>query len=163
MEDLFNSVSTAVVFSKIDLCGAYWQVGMHPKDQSKTAFRTLGGHYEFVRMPFGLRNAPATFQRLIEHVLRPFLFKTAVALIDDILIYSKTIDDHINQDLPNIFHQLRSFNLRAKIQKCEFVTNEVKFLGHVIGNKTIQPMFSIKSKRSSKCQNQTAVTMFDRS
>ncbi|KAD7117055.1 hypothetical protein E3N88_04323 [Mikania micrantha] len=100
------------------------------KDIPKTAFRTRYGHYEFVVMPFGLTNAPAVFMDLMNQVCRPYLDQFVIVFIDDILIYSKTEQEH--EDHLKVLELLRTEQLYAKFSKCEFWLKEVHFLGHVI-------------------------------
>ena len=98
------------------------------EDIQKTAFRTRYGHYEFLVMPFGLTNAPAAFMDLMQRVFRPYLDKFVVIFIDDILIYSKTRDDHA-EHLRMVLQTLRENKLYAKLKKCEFWMHSVAFLG----------------------------------
>jgi hypothetical protein len=103
----------------------------------KTAFRTRYGHYEFTAMPFGLANAPGVFMDMMHRVCKPYLDKFVIVFIDDILIYSKTQDDHA-EHLKRIPELLRNEKLYAKFSKCEFWLFEVQFLGHVINSEGIQ-------------------------
>ena len=100
-------------------------------DIFKTTFRSRYGHYEFVVMPFGLTNAPAAFMQLMNSIYRPYLDKFVVVFIDDILIYSKTKEEH-EEHLKTSLQVLRDNKLYAKLSKCEFWLEEVSFLGHVI-------------------------------
>ena len=102
----------------------------------KTAFRTRYGHFEFVVMPFGLTNAPAAFMDLMNRVCRPMLDRSVIVFIDDILVYSKTREDH-EVHLREILETLRRERLYAKFSKCEFWLREVQFLGHVVNQKGI--------------------------
>jgi hypothetical protein len=104
---------------------------MHPADVEKTAFRTHERHYEFLVMPFGLSNAPATFQALMNDVLRPYLRKSVLVFFDDILIYSKTWAEHL-QHISIVLHTLRDHQLHLKRSKCSFGARSVAYLGHVI-------------------------------
>ena len=106
-------------------------------DIEKTAFRTRYGHYEFVVMPFGLTNAPAAFMDLMNRVLRPMLDKSVIVFIDDILVYSKTEDEH-KEHLREVLETLRLEKLYAKFSKCEFLLTEVEFLGHIVNKDGIQ-------------------------
>ncbi|GJX06116.1 putative reverse transcriptase domain-containing protein [Tanacetum coccineum] len=120
-------------FSKIDLRSGYHQLRVHDDDISKTAFRTRYGHFEFTVMPFGLTNAPAVFMDLMNRVCKPYLDKFVIVFIDDILIYSKTKEDHENH-LRLMLDLLRKEKLYAKFSKCEFWLQEVHFLGHVVNH-----------------------------
>ncbi|GJV10914.1 putative reverse transcriptase domain-containing protein [Tanacetum coccineum] len=118
-------------FSKIDLRSGYHKLRVHEDDIPKTAFRTRYGHFEFTVMPFGLTNAPAVFMDLMNRVCRPYLDKFVIVFIDDILIYSKTQEEHV-EDLRLVLGLLKKEKLYAKFSKCEIWLKEVQFLGHVI-------------------------------
>ncbi|GJU74061.1 reverse transcriptase domain-containing protein [Tanacetum coccineum] len=132
-DDLFDQLQGARYFSKIDLRSGYHQLRVHDDDISKTAFRTRYGHFEFTVMPFGLTNAPAVFMDLMNRVCKPYLDKFVIVFIDDILIYSKTKEDHENH-LRLMLDLLRKEKLYAKFSKCEFWLQEVHFLGHVVNH-----------------------------
>jgi len=131
IDDLFDQLAGATVFSKIDLRSGYHQLRIKQEDVPKTAFRTRYGHYEFLVLPFGLTNAPAYFMDLMNRVFRPFLDKFVVVFIDDILIYSKSEKDH-KEHLGIVLKTLAEHKLYAKLKKCEFWIKTVHFLGHVI-------------------------------
>jgi hypothetical protein len=133
IEELFNNTQGAKYFSKIDLRSGYHQIRIAEKDTEKTAFRTRYGHYEWLVVPFGLTNAPATFMHLMQSVLNPVLDKFAVAFLDDILIYSKTKEEHI-QHIKQVLDILRENKLFAKQSKCEFMKTEISFLGHTLSS-----------------------------
>ena len=116
------------MYSKIDLCTGYHQLRVRETDIPKTAFRTRYGHFEFTVMPFGLTNAPAAFMDLMHRVFHPYLDWFMVVFMDDILIYSKTEEDHLRV----VLQTLRYHQLYAKFSKCEFWLTEVRFLGHVM-------------------------------
>ncbi|KAL5549395.1 hypothetical protein UlMin_004626 [Ulmus minor] len=131
IDDLFDQLQGAAIFSKIDLRLGYHQLKIRESDVPKTAFRTRYGHYEFLVMPFGLTNAPAAFMDLMNRVFKEFLDKFVVIFIDDILIYSKTREDH-EAHLELVLQRLKEHRLYAKFKKCEFWIEQVTFLGHVI-------------------------------
>ncbi|GJU61351.1 putative reverse transcriptase domain-containing protein [Tanacetum coccineum] len=126
----------APFFSKIDLRSGYHQLRVHEDDIPKTTFRTRYGHFEFTVMPFGLTNAPAMFMDLMNRVCRPYLDKFVIVFIDDILIYSKTQEEHV-EHLRLVLGLLKKEKLYAKFSKCEFWLREVQFLGHVINGNGI--------------------------
>ncbi|GJV17716.1 putative reverse transcriptase domain-containing protein [Tanacetum coccineum] len=131
IDDLFDQLQGSQYFSKIDLRSGYHQLRVHEDDIPKTAFRTRYGHFEFTVMPFGLTNAPAVFMDLMNRVCRPYLDKFVIVFIDDILIYSKTREEH-EVHLGLVLELLKEEKLYAKFSKCEFWLREVQFLGHVI-------------------------------
>ena len=136
IDDLFDQLQGASWFSKIDLRSGYHQMRVRDEDVQKTAFRTRYGHYEFVVMPFGLTNAPAAFMDLMNRVCRPMLDRSVIVFIDDILVYSKTQEQH-EEHLREVLETLRRERLFAKFSKCEFWLREVQFLGHLVNQKGI--------------------------
>ncbi|KAK9094589.1 hypothetical protein Scep_026058 [Stephania cephalantha] len=134
-DDLFDQLVGARVFSKIDLRSGYHQLRIRDEDIPKTAFSTRYELFEFTVMSFRLTNAPAMFMDLMHRVLKPYLDKFVIVFIDDILIYSKTREDHGH--LRQILMTLIEHKLYAKFSKCEFRLSEVKFLGHVISDRGI--------------------------
>jgi len=131
INDLMDQLHGSSVFSKIDLRSGYHQILVKADDVQKTAFRSRYGHYEYVVMPFGVTNAPAVFMDYMNRIFRPFLDKFVVVFIDDILIYSRTQEEHA-EHLRLVLGVLREKQLYAKLSKCEFWMDEVQFLGHVI-------------------------------
>ncbi|GJX96881.1 putative reverse transcriptase domain-containing protein [Tanacetum coccineum] len=131
IDDLFDQLQGSSVYSKIDLRSGYHQLRVREEDISKTVFRTRYGHYEFQVMPFGLTNAPAVFMDLMNRVCKPYLDKFVIVFIDDILIYSKSKQEH-EKHLKLILKLLKKDQLYAKFYKCEFWIPKVQFLGHVI-------------------------------
>jgi hypothetical protein len=131
IDDLFDQLQGAQVFSKIDLRSGYHQLKIKSEDIPKTAFRTRYGHYEFLVMPFGLTNAPAVFMDLMNRVFHEYLDRFVIVFIDDILVYSKSLEEH-EDHLRIVLQILRDKKLYAKLKKCEFWLNQVVFLGHVV-------------------------------
>ena len=133
---LFDQLSRAKVFSKIDLRSGYHQIKIRLEDVPKTAFSTRYGLYEYLVMSFGLTNAPAYFMYLMNSVFMPELDKFMVVFIDDILIYSKNMEDHA-EHLRVVLTRLREHKLYAKFSKCEFWLRKVPFLGHMLSENGI--------------------------
>ncbi|KAL5562387.1 hypothetical protein UlMin_032134 [Ulmus minor] len=136
IDDLFGQLKGAANFSKIDLRSGYHQLRIKDNDVPKTAFRTRYGHYEFLVMPFGLTNAPAAFMDLMNRVFAKYLDKFIIVFIDDILVYSKTPEEH-EEHLRVTLQLLRDSKLYAKFSKCDFWLSEVHFLGHVVSKEGI--------------------------
>ena len=133
---LFDQLSKARVFSKIDLRSGYHQIKIRPQDIPKTAFSTRYGLYEYLVMSFGLTNAPAYFMYLMNSVFMPELDKFVVVFIDDILVYSENEQDHA-EHLRIVLTRLREHQLYAKFSKCEFWLKKVPFLGHILSEEGI--------------------------
>lgn len=131
IDQIIDKLYKARYFSKIDLRNAYNLVRIKKGDEHITAFRTQEGLFEYTVMPFGLCNAPATFQRLMNHVFRDILYVFVVVYLDDILIFSNDRDDHVRH-IREVFTRLRRFRLYAKASKCEFFSRSISFLGYYI-------------------------------
>ena len=131
IDAMLDGLSGATVFSKLDLSQGYHQVQVKPEDAYKTGFSTPFGHFEFTVMPFGLSNAPATFQRMMNATLGPYLSKFCCVYLDDILVYSRTAAEHVDH-LTKVLQALADAKLFAKREKCEFGLDSVQFLGHVV-------------------------------
>lgn len=139
VDELFDRLQGAKYFSKIDLRSGYHQIRIDPADVSKTAFRTRYGHYEFLVLPFGLTNAPATFMHLMHQTFRGQLDNFVIVFLDDILIFSKTLEEHQNH-VSEVLQILRREKLYAKESKCELFKTEVEFLGHYVGRSGLRMM-----------------------
>lgn len=137
ISELQDRLAGAQYFTALDLRGAYNLIRMKEGEEWKTAFRTRYGLYEYTVMPFGLTNAPATCQELINNVLRVHLDKTVVAYLDDILVFSKTLKEHVRH-VTEVLECLRKADLRLKPEKCEWHKEEVEFLGFVVGRNGVK-------------------------
>ena len=131
MDDCFDSLSGAKWFSTLDLASGYWQIPVHPKDREKTAFISKSGLYEFKVLPFGLSNAPSTFERCMESVLRNLQWQTCLIYLDDIIVFGKTFEEHIER-LREVLCRLQQAGLKLKPSKCRLFKKSVLFLGHTI-------------------------------
>ena len=130
--DSLDALRSASVYSSVDLTRAYHQVEVRPEDRDKTAFVTGQGHHlRFVTMPFGLCNAPGTFQRLMEKVLHGLLYRCVLVYLDDIIVYSRTLADHLGH-LRQVFHRIQEHGLKLKPKKCALFQEEVCYLGHIV-------------------------------
>ena len=119
IDELFDQLRDAVVYSKLDLRQGYYQLRIRKEDIPKIVFNARYGHFEFAVMPFGLTNAPAAFMDLMHRVFKPYLDQFMVVFIDDIFVYSKTREDH-EQHLRLVLQTLKDHQLYAKFNKCEF-------------------------------------------
>ena len=137
IDDTLDTLSGARWFSTLDLASGYWQVELNPADREKTAFITPFGLHQFRVMPFGLCNAPSTFQRLMEHVLAGLHWTSCLVYLDDIIIFSKTLEDHLQQ-LREVFEHLEKAGLKIKPTKCCLLRKSVRYLGHIISEKGVQ-------------------------
>lgn len=136
--DILDQLGSAKYFSVFDLASGFHQIPMSEADAQKTAFSTPFGHYEFKRMPFGLKNAPATFQRLMDKVLSGLQGIELFVYLDDIVIYASSLTEH-NKKFSKLAERLRSANLRLQPDKCEFLRKEVAYLGHIISEQGVKP------------------------
>ena len=135
--ELFDRLAKARYFTKLDLRSDYWQVRIAEGDEAKTTCVTRYGSYEFLVMPFGLTNAPVTFYNLMNDVLFDYLDAFVVVYLDDIVVYSQTLNEHEMQ-LKKVFQRLREHKLYVKPEMCEFAREQITFLGHKINEGQIQ-------------------------
>ncbi|GBG87127.1 hypothetical protein CBR_g44584 [Chara braunii] len=136
--DLLDKVQGCRYFSKIDMKFGYHQIAIRPEDQHKTAFQTRYGLYEFVVMPFGLCNAPGTFQRAMNRIFHDYLDKFVIVYFDDILIFNKTVEEHVAH-LDKVLSLLRQHKFKINGEKCEFGCTRVLYLGHEIFAEGLKP------------------------
>lgn len=136
IDELMDRLQGAKVFSKIDLASGYHQIKVAECDQHKTAFRTRFGHYEFKVLPFGLTSAPATFMRLMNDTLMPYLDQFVIVYLDDICVFSKTPEEHLDH-VRKVLNLLRKEKLIGKLSKCEFGISSMEFLGHIVSDQGI--------------------------
>ena len=138
IEEILDNLGKSSYFTTLDLAQGFHQIELHPNSIEKTGFSVNNGHYEYVRMPFGLKNAPSTFQRVMDNIFREFINKFVFIYMDDLIIFSKSLNEHI-QHLTLIFKKLREFNLKIQPDKSEFLRKDVEFLGHIITPSGIKP------------------------
>ena len=137
IDDLIDRLGGARFITTLDLAKGYWQVPVRREDRPKTAFATAHGLYQFCVMPFGLQGAPATFQRMMDSLLRG-LDSYAAAYLDDVIIHSGSWEEHL-QHIDAVLTRLRNANLTVKPPKCQFAMQNCTYLGHVVGNGYVQP------------------------
>ena len=138
IDEILDSLSNARVFSTLDATSGYHQIPVAPKDIPKTAFQTRSGLYEFVRMPFGLVNAPATFQRIMDEVLENERNKFVQVYLDDIIVYSRTREEHAKH-LETVLNRIKDAGMKLKKSKCSFFKDELQILGFRVKENEISP------------------------
>ncbi|KAJ9522550.1 hypothetical protein QJQ45_008376 [Haematococcus lacustris] len=136
IDDLFDKLAGCTVFSSLDLQAGYHQIRIPAEDVPKTAFRTPDGHYQYKVLCFGLTNAPATFQRVMNDSFADVINDCALVYLDDILVMSKTVDEHFVH-LRRVLDLLRKHKFFAKLSKCEFMKTALKFLGHIVSDRGV--------------------------
>ncbi len=147
IDDTLDALSDARLFSTLDLASGYWQVEVEPTDREKTAFTTPFGLYQFRVMPFGLCNAPSTFQRLMHAVLAGLPWTVCLVYLDDVIIFSRTVEEHF-QRLRDVFQRLRDAGLKLKANKCHLFRKSVKYLDHVVSAKGVETVLCNTSRNA---------------
>lgn len=138
INDLFDKLGKSTYYTTLDLASGYHQIELDETDRQKTAFSTQNGHFEFLRMPFGLKTAPATFQRTMDNILRGLQGLHCMVYLDDIIVYGNSLDNMI-QNLRTVFDRLRATNMKIQLDKSEFLRKEVLYLGHTITKQGLRP------------------------
>ena len=136
INDTLETLSDSKIFSTLDLASGYWQVVLTENDRQKTAFCTTEGLYEFKVMPFGLCNAPATFQRLMDIVLTGLQWTSCLVYLDDIIVLGRTFTEHLS-NLGSVFSRIRDAGLKIKPEQCSFLKEKVKYLSHIVSKEGI--------------------------
>lgn len=136
--DILDKLGKCQYFTTLDLASGFHQIEVNPRDIEKTAFTVDFGHYEFIRMPFGLKNAPSTFQRVMDNVLGELQGNSCLCYMDDIIVYSTSLQEHIT-NLEHVFKRLAKANLKVQLDKSEFLKRDVAFLGHIVTPNGVKP------------------------
>ncbi|CAH8536658.1 unnamed protein product [Dicrocoelium dendriticum] len=137
IDDTMDALAGSHWFTTLDLASGYWQVELHPDDRCKSAFVVPSGLYEFQTMPFGLTNAPATFQRLMHTALSGMIPESCLVYLDDIIVHGRTVAEH-NHNLSLVLNRLIQLGLKLKPSKCQFLKNEVAYLGHIVSGNGVR-------------------------
>ena len=155
IDDTLDLLSGAQYFATIDLASGYWQVSMDPADKEKTAVCTHQGLYQFTRMPFGLSNAPSTFERLMDVVLRGLVGVKCLVYLDDVIVFGSTLKECCNQ-LEEVLLRLENAGLKVKCEKCQLFQEEVEYLGHVVSKDGVatdpKKVAAVKDWPTPKCE-----------
>jgi hypothetical protein len=138
IQDILDKLGRARYSTALDCASGYLQVPIAEEDRHKTAFSTADGHFEFKRMPFGLKSAPSTFQRMMNNVLSELIGDRCLVYMDDILVIGETLKEH-NVKLHIVFQKLREYNLKIEPDKCEFLKQELNYIGHVVTAEGVKP------------------------
>lgn len=136
--DILDKLGRSNYFTTLDLASGFHQIEIDQKDIEKTAFTVEHGHYEFLRMPFGLKNAPSTFARIMDFVLKDFIGFNCLVYLDDIICFSSSLQEHINILTKN-FKRFEECNLKVNVDKSQFLCKEVGFLGHIVTKDGVKP------------------------
>ena len=131
MDECIDSLGNATLFTTLDCNSGYWQLPIAKEDQDKTTFTCHAGSYKWLRLPFGLRNAPATFQRAMDIILSTVKWRFCLVYLDDIIVFSASREDHLKH-LRTVFQLLREAGATLRLRKCDFFKKKVKYLGHEI-------------------------------
>jgi len=142
IDETLEALGGARLFTTLDLRSGYWQIGMAPGDRDKTAFTTKRGLYRFKRMPFGLMNAPSTFQRMMNGVLRCLTWLTCLVYLDDIVVFTRGgIERHVVEVAAVVVrHRVAGLTLKLKLKKCLFATRSMEYLGHELSEEDVRPV-----------------------
>lgn len=138
IEDILDNLGKSTYFTTLDLKSGFHQIEMDENSRQKTAFSTDLGHYEFLRMPFGLKNAPATFQRAMNSILGELIGTVCYVYLDDVIVFGRSLKEHIT-NLGKVLEKLENANLKIQLDKCEFLKKNCEFLGHVITPEGVKP------------------------
>jgi hypothetical protein len=138
INEILDQLGQSKYFSCLDMVMGYHQIELMEEDKEKTAFSTKNGHWEYKRLPFGLKTAPSTFQRMINTVLSGLTGTRCFVFLDDIVVYAKSLSEH-DSKLREVFGRIRKHNLKLQPDKCEFLRTEVSYLGHIITEEEVRP------------------------
>jgi len=161
INEILSSFWRSKWFTVIDLASAYWQIQLREKDRPKMAFLTRSRQYQFKVIPFELNNAPVTFQRFMNKVLRQYIGKFVQVYLDDVIIYSNNLDEH-KRHIKAVLEKIREANLKLKPSKCQWFQTELKFVGHLVGRNSIKsdPRNVEKIKNTEISKNTTELRRF---
>lgn len=136
--DLLDKLGRCQYFTTLDLASGFYQIEMDKDSIPKTAFNTENGHYEYIRMPMGLKNSPSTFQRVMDNILRGLINECCLVYLDDIIIFGSSLQQHLD-NVRKVFERIRQSNLKIQLDKSEFLRKEVEYLGHIVTTEGVKP------------------------